>query len=322
MRTRTIRGLGVTVVCCLLLGQACGCGLLGNQGGPTPEPTVPATPAPTAVPTPMPTPTPEPTLDPMTLPEGHAPDAIRARGVLRVGMRAYGCSWFQKPTAWDESGAATAFDTAGRWYGWECAYASQLAQDLGVTLEPVVFSTMEEMLSALSTGTVDAVMSGLLIGGVPGDYVVTAGYNLWGKADLAVYVRQADAARPAKDMQKFRFGVRTGLPYADAVTAAFPNATVTAYADADACFAALAADEIDAVADSAGSMAFYSAAYPDAALSAVTVADTSAGKGIYLMAGNDALCAWFNEEIGLYPDAAQGWCLDAKALAEKWGVAY
>ena len=316
MRTRIMRGWGLAVLCCLLLGQVCGCGLPGKTDAPTPAPTdVPVT-----APADTPAPTPAPTPDPVTLPEGHTPDAIRARGVLRVGMRAYGCSWFQKPTEWDESGAATAFDTAGRWYGWECAYATQLAADLNVTLEPVAFSTMEEMLSALSAGTVDAVMSGLLIGGVPGEYTVTDGYNLWGKADLAVYVRQADAALPAGEMQGFRFGVRAGLPYSDAVTAAFPDGTVVTYADADACFAALFAGEIDAVVDSAGSTVFYPAAYPDAALLAVTVPDTSAGKGVYLMAGNDALCAWLNTEIGLYPDDAQGWCLDAKALAEKWGV--
>ena len=114
------------------------------------EPTSTPEPTPTSTPKPTPTSTPEPTPDPKTTPEYHFTDAVKERGVLKVGVSNNSKMCYVIPDDPETYG-----ELAGTRDGYVPALCRRIAEELGVGVEFVEYETLEEQLQAVTAGDVD-----------------------------------------------------------------------------------------------------------------------------------------------------------------------
>ncbi len=254
------------------------------------------------------------------LPEYHSPDAIRERGTLRVGMRAFAWSWYKVPADFDPEGNVSSWED-GDWCGWEAEFMRAIAADLGVELECVEFDDRQQMLDALAAGEVDCCMSGLLIDAYAADgaFAVSSGYNLWGKADMRVLLKRGWVLDGSAV-----FGTRDQRAYLDSLSAAYPDAVVRTYDGEAAYMAAIEAGEITAIVESRDVAEKMANDHAELLLTETTVPDVSAGKGIYMMAGNDLLKTFMDGEVAKYAPLSGGeaaaWNHHCRDQAREWGV--
>ncbi len=245
----------------------------------------------------------------------HSVDAIRERGILKVGMKKFSWSWFKLPDNAPEAKPEKA------WYGWEAEFAENISRDLGVKEEIIEFNNTDEMLTSLGNGEIDLVMSGILIESYldTNKYTVSDRYDPWAQDKFIIITRKNE-----KLPKNPKFGTRPQKAYIESTQAAYKNCEIKSYSSEQDYFTALQKKEIDAVVESISNKNYYQKKYSDISVNSLSVVNKYPGKGIYFMKDNESLKNFCNDEILKYASGknseAYKWNRNAYALAKKYKV--
>ena len=256
---------------------------------------------------------PAPAADPTTLPEGHTPEAIAARGELIVAVPAEEC-WASFLVPAD---AETYGELAGEYSGVAISLARQIAADMGVGVTFTTYDTLDATLQAVASGEADMAASNfsrseqrMQTYAVSDNYAVwelAEGDSIWLRMDTVTgetAIADGEALRTAK------IAVVAGSAQAEQTAKAYPQATLAEYADNEACLQALTTAEADAAVFASPSAEFGELcnAQVDAGLITWTewmVPDDTDGLGLIMMKGNEALAAEVNTAIATYSAGGQ-----------------
>lgn len=293
----------------LLLAMAlavslCGCGAEPEDTEQDPAPSATAAETEQA-----PTPTPGPTPDPKTTVEYHSIAEIQARGTLRVGLQ----SGNSKMSYRVPEGIPEYADRAGEPSGYVPFICQQLAQDLGVTLEFVLYDAAEQQINAADAGEVDisanvwsiteerlaryTMTNNILVTDIEGDEVFL-------RAD------PQDPANPLigseEELSVARIGAVKATVQVNNAQMQYPEAEIVAYADNDAVLDALLSGEVDAAV-----FTTFDKAFADILVEAIIdqhicqceydiVNPEITGVGFIVMWGNAELCDYINDRLAQY----------------------
>lgn len=245
----------------------------------------------------------------------HSADAIKERGVLKVGMKKFSWSWFKLPENAKDA------NPEKEWYGWEAEFAENISKDLGVKEEIIEFNNTDEMLTSLDNGEVDLVMSGVLIESYldTDRYTVSNRYDSWSQDNFIVITRKNE-----KLPKNPKFGTRSQKAYIESIKEAYKDCEIRNYSSEQDYFSALQKKEIDAVVESVSNKNYYLKKYSDISVNSSSISNKYPGKGIYFMKDNDNLKNFCNDEILKYSSGKNSeafkWNKNAYALAKKYKV--
>lgn len=245
----------------------------------------------------------------------HSVDAIKERGILKVGMKKFSWSWFKLPDN------APRTNPEKEWYGWEAEFAENISKDLGVKEEIVEFNNTSDMLTSLGNGEVDLVMSGVLIESYldTNKYTISNRYDSWAQDNFIIITRKNE-----KLPKNPKFGTRPQKAYIESTKAAYKDCEVKSYSSEQDYFTALQKKEIDAVVESISNKNYYLKKYSDISVSSSSIPNKYPGKGIYFIKDNENLKNFCNDEISKYASGknseAYKWNKNAYALAKKYKV--
>lgn len=300
-RKLILRMIGLAIVVSL-----CGCGVSqeGTEADSTPSP------SPSPFPSPSPSATePEPTQDPKTTLAYHSLEEIQARGTLFVALQ----SENSKMSYWVPEDIPEYADRAGQPSGYVPFLCQQLAEDLGVKLEFVLYDVAEEQLLSAEAGDVDfsanvwsitddrlerfTMTDNILVTDIEGDEV----FLLADPEQPTHPLIDSEAA-----LSVARIAAVKGTVQVDNIHIQYPEAKVLTCADNAAVLEALLAGEADAAV-----FTTYDKAFADILVEAILdsricqceyeiVNPEIQGVGFVLMKGNTELCDYINERLAQY----------------------
>ena len=248
-------------------------------------------------------------------PDYNSVDAIKERGILKVGMKKFSWSWFKLPEN------ATDAKIEKEWYGWEAEFVENISKDLGVKEEIIEFNNTDEMLASLDNGDVDLVMAGILIESYldTNKYTVSDRYDSWSQDNFIMITRKNE-----KLPKNPKFGTRSQKAYIESTKAAYKDCEIKNYSSEQDYFAALQNKEIDAVVESVSNKNYYLKKYSDISVNSSYIKNKYPGKGIYFIKNNENLKNFCNDEILKYASGKNSeafkWNKSAYDLAKKYKV--
>ena len=239
----------------------------------------------------------------------HSVEAIQQRGTLRVALQ----SENSKMSYIVPEGIQEYSDRAGQPSGYVPFICQQLAEDLGVTLEFVLYDTPEQQIVSAENDEVDfsanvwsitderlerfTMTNNILVTDIEGD---------------EVFLR-ADPQNPAspligseEELAVARIAAVNATVQASNTHIQYPEAEVITYADNEAVLDALISGEVDAAV-----FTTFDKAFADTLVEAILdqyicqcdydiVNPEIKGVGFILMKGNTDLCDYINERLAMY----------------------
>lgn len=247
--------------------------------------------------------------------EYHSVEAIKERGILKVGMKKFAWSWFKLPNN------APEYNTEKEWYGWEAEFVENISKDLGVTQEIVEFNNVDEILSSLESGDIDLAMSGILIESYSNTnkYTISNRYDPWSQDNFIVITRKNE-----KLPKNLKIGTRSQRAYIESVKSVYKDCEIKSYSSEKDYFDALNKKEIDAIVESVSNKDYYLKKYSDISVNSSSIPNKYPGKGIYFMKDNENLKKFCDDEILKYSPGKNSesfkWNKNAYALAKKYKI--
>ncbi len=239
----------------------------------------------------------------------HSVAAIQQRGTLLVAIQASN----SKMSYWVPEGIKEYADRAGQPAGYVPLLCQQLAQDLGVTLEFVVYDLTEQQIDAAEKNEADISANVWSITAERQErYTMTDNILVTGIEGDEVFLR-ADPQSPANPLigseealAVARIGTVKATVQVSNTSLQYPEAEVLTYADNDAVLDALLSGEVDAAVFTTFDRAFADILVQAILDQQICQCDYEIdnpeikGVGFILMKGNDDLCSYINERLTLY----------------------